>query len=78
MNDSTKNRILLAIAQKAKENGRLEFKERIELTSTGDKAEFVRDVLALANSEGEIPREVAHLVLGVGERLRLIHCSSTW
>lgn len=26
-------------------------------------------MLALANSEGEIPREVAHLVLGVGETL---------
>jgi hypothetical protein len=67
MNDSTKNRILRAIAQKAKENGRLEFKERIELTSTSGKAEFVRDVLALANSEGEIPREIAHLVIGVGQ-----------
>lgn len=67
MNDSTKNRILLAIAQKAKENSRLEFKERVELTSTSGKGEFVRDVLALANSAGEIPRELGHLVIGVAK-----------
>lgn len=71
MNLQHKERILLAVAQKAKENSRLEFKERIELTSTSGKAEFVRDVLGLANSEGEIPREVAHLVLGVGETLTI-------
>lgn len=47
-----------------KENSRLEFKLRLELGSAGAKAEFIRDVLSLANSEGEAPREDGHLVIG--------------
>jgi hypothetical protein len=47
-----------------KENSRLEFKQRIDLSTAGAKAEFIRDVIALANSEGESPREHGHLVVG--------------
>jgi hypothetical protein len=50
-----------------KENSRLEFKLKIDLNSPGAKAEFIRDVIALANSEGENPREDAHLVIGFRE-----------
>ncbi len=48
----------------ATENNRLEFKLRIDLSGPGAKAELVRDVIALANSEGEWPREEGYLVVG--------------
>lgn len=47
-----------------KENSRLEFKLKVDLSTPGAKAEFIRDVIALANSEGEAPRTDAHLVIG--------------
>jgi hypothetical protein len=47
-----------------KENHRLEFKLLVNLTSVSTKAEFVRDVISLANSEGEYPREDGLLVIG--------------
>lgn len=55
------------IKKNVKENNRLEFKLRIDVTAPGAKAEFIRDVIALANSEGEYPREDAHLVIGFNE-----------
>jgi len=47
-----------------KENSRLDFKLLIDLGSVSTKAEFVRDVISLANSEGEHPREDGLLVIG--------------
>jgi hypothetical protein len=47
-----------------KENSRLEFKLRVDLSTPGARAEFIKDVIALANSEGEAPRIEAHLVIG--------------
>jgi len=41
-----------------KENSRLEFKLLIDLTSVSTKAEFVRDVISLANSGGEYPAKM--------------------
>lgn len=52
------------IRKNAKENSRLEFKLRIALDSSAAKAEFIKDVIALANSEGEYPRAEGHLVIG--------------
>jgi predicted HTH transcriptional regulator len=59
--------IRLWITQNVKENSRLEFKLRIDQTMPGAKAEFIKDVIALANSEGEYPREAAHLVIGFND-----------
>src|SRR5262249_26830983 len=47
-----------------KENSRLEFKLLIDLSNVSFKAEFVRDIISLANSEGEYPREDGLLVIG--------------
>lgn len=47
-----------------KETSRLEFKLRIVLDTCAAKAEFIRDVIALANSEGEFPRTDGFLVIG--------------
>jgi hypothetical protein len=47
-----------------KENSRLDFKLKVELGTAGAKAEFIRDVIALANSEGEDPRNNGYLVIG--------------
>ncbi len=49
-----------------KEDRRLEFKLRISLSKSdvGARAEFIRDVISLANSEGEFPREPGFLVIG--------------
>jgi hypothetical protein len=58
------SQVRLWIKKKAKETSRLEFKLRVEITTPGGKAEFLRDVLALANSEGETPREDGYLVIG--------------
>jgi hypothetical protein len=52
------------IAKKVKENSRLEFKLRVALDTAGAKAEFIRDMIALANSEGEFPRADGYLVIG--------------
>lgn len=53
------------IKQRKKEDQRLEFKKRIDLSTPATKAEFIRDVIALANSGGEYPREEGYLVVGV-------------
>jgi hypothetical protein len=58
------NQIRLWIKQNKKENSRLEFKWQIDLGTPDDKAEFIRDVMALANSEGEYPRKEGYLVVG--------------
>jgi hypothetical protein len=54
----------LWIKKNAKESSRLEFKLKLEIGTPGGKAEFIRDVIALANSEGETPREDGYLVIG--------------
>ena len=47
-----------------KENSRLEFKLKVDLNTIGAKAEFIRDVIALANSGGEDLRSDGYLVIG--------------
>lgn len=47
-----------------KENPRLEFKLLVDVGTISAKAEFIRDVIALANSEGERPRDDGLLVIG--------------
>jgi hypothetical protein len=47
-----------------KEDARLEFKLCVVLSIVGAKAEFIRDVLSLANSEGESNRGCGYLVIG--------------
>lgn len=54
----------LWIKKNKKENARLEFKLRMEVGPPAAKAEFIKDVLSLANSEGECPRSEGHLVIG--------------
>lgn len=56
--------VRLWIDKNKKEDSRLEFKLKVDLSTPGAKAEFIRDVIALANSEGEDPRQDAHLVIG--------------
>jgi hypothetical protein len=56
--------VRLWIKKNKKENRRLEFKLKLDLSTAGAKAEFIRDVIALANSEGENPRDDGHLVIG--------------
>jgi hypothetical protein len=58
------SQVRLWIKKKPKESSRLEFKLKVEIGTPGGKAEFIRDVIALANSEGETPREDGHLVIG--------------
>lgn len=58
------SQIRLWIRKNAKESSRLEFKLKLDNTTPGAKAEFIRDVIALANSEGETPREDGYLVVG--------------
>lgn len=53
------------IKQHKKEGQRIEFKKRIALTTPEAKAEFIRDVISLANSNGEYPRDDGHLIIGV-------------
>ena len=57
-------RLRLWIEKNEKESSRLEFKLKLQISTPGGKAEFIRDVMALANSEGEAPREEGHLVIG--------------
>jgi hypothetical protein len=52
------------LKRNSKETARLEYKREVDVSDRIRKAEFVRDVIALANSEGEIPRKPGHLVLG--------------
>ncbi len=52
------------VSANQKETSRLEFKQHIDLTIPARKAEFIRDVISLANSEGERPRDPAYLVVG--------------
>lgn len=59
------SQVRLWIKRKNKETSRLEFKQKVDLSTPGAKAEFIRDVIALANSEGENPRDVGHLVIGL-------------
>jgi hypothetical protein len=58
------NKVRGWIRKNVKENSRLEFKLRIALDNAGAKAELIRDVISLANSEGEFPRTEGYLVLG--------------
>ena len=60
----TESQVRLWIKKHKKENSRLEFKLKVDLSTSGAKAQFIRDVIALANSEGENPRSEAHLVIG--------------
>jgi Transposase DDE domain len=58
------SQVSLWIRKNAKESSRLEFKLKLEIGTPGGKAEFIRDVIALAYSEGETPREDGYLVVG--------------
>lgn len=60
----TESQVRLWIRKNKKENSRLEFKLRVDVTTAATKAEFIRDVLSLANSEGEHPRVEGYLVIG--------------
>lgn len=51
---------IIELIKKAEEGPTLDYKEDLLLTKDGDKAEFVKDVLALANSG-----ETAHIITGV-------------
>ena len=51
---------IIEFIREAKEGPTLDYKEDLLLTKDGDKAEFVKDVLALANSG-----ETAHIITGV-------------
>jgi len=55
----SKNKIIELI-EKAEEGPALDYKEDLILETDGDKAEFVKDVIALANSG-----ELAHIIVGV-------------
>jgi hypothetical protein len=51
---------IIQLIKKAEEGPTLDYKEDLPLTSDGDKAQFVKDVIALANSG-----ELAHIIVGV-------------
>lgn len=51
---------IIELIKKAEEGPSLDYKEDLPLQTDGDKAEFVKDVIALANSGGK-----AHMVIGV-------------
>ena len=51
---------IIELIKKAKEGPSLDYKEDLPLQSDGDKAEFVKDVIALANSG-----EIVHIITGV-------------
>ena len=55
----SKNEIIELI-EKAEEGPTLDYKEDLHLETDGDKAEFVKDVISLANSG-----ELAHIIVGV-------------
>lgn len=54
------NKEIIELIQEAEESPTLDYKEDLHLETDADKAEFVKDVLALANSG-----ELAHLIVGV-------------
>lgn len=51
---------IIELIRKAVESLTLDYKQDLPLQSDGDKAEFVKDVIALANSG-----EIAHIIIGV-------------
>jgi hypothetical protein len=51
---------IIELIKKAEEDPVLDYKQDLPLQSDGDKAEFVKDVIALANSG-----EIAHIIIGV-------------
>ena len=51
---------IIELIKKAEEGPALDYKQDLHLQSDGDKAEFVKDVIALANSG-----EKAHIIIGV-------------
>ncbi len=65
MDVADEKRLRELIRKDTKETRRIEFKQRLVLDTPSAKAEFVRDVIALANSEGEVPRQPAWYVIGV-------------
>jgi hypothetical protein len=60
-----RNRLVRLLRENQAENSRIEFKRELQLSDVERKAEFVRDIISLANSEGEIPREAGLLIVGV-------------
>jgi len=56
---------IIKLIKKTEEGPSLDYKEDLPLQSDGDKAEFVKDVIALANSG-----EKAHIVIGVEDGTR--------
>lgn len=54
---------IIDLIKKAEEGPTLDYKEDLLLDKDGDKAEFVKDVIALANSG-----EIAHILLGVEDK----------
>jgi len=51
---------IIKLIEKAEEGPTLDFKEDLPLSEDGDKAQFVKDVIALANGG-----ELAHIIVGV-------------
>ena len=80
------SQLRLWIKRNAKESSRLEFKLKLDNSNPGVKAEFIRDVIALANSEGETPRDDGYLVVGFKDgrfhertsATRVLHSGSCW
>jgi hypothetical protein len=58
------DKIRLWMKKNKRENSRLEFKLKVDLSTIGAKAKFIGDVIALANSEGEYPRSDGYLIIG--------------
>lgn len=57
------NKETIELIQTAEETPTLDYKEDLHLETDGDKAEFVKDVIALANSG-----ELAHIIVGVEDK----------
>lgn len=51
---------IIELIKKSEEGPTLDYKEDLPLATDGDKAEFVKDIIALANSG-----EMAHIIVGV-------------
>lgn len=56
---------IIELIKKAEEGRSLEYKEDLPLQTNGDKAEFVKDIIALANSE-----PIAHIIVGIEDLTR--------
>lgn len=54
---------IIELIKKAEESPTLDYKEDLPLETNGDKAEFVKDVISLANSG-----KAAHILLGVEDK----------